>query len=428
MKNNDHIVVIGAGPAGVGAGLGLGSRGLVLDNCQEVGGLCRPIELDGAVFDLGGHSFHTPYPEIRNLVFNSLEMYEQQRDARCYSHGVMIPYPFQANFRHIGNPTVVKECAEGLTTFMGNDGGRNFKEYIESRFGTGIARHFMFPYNQKLWGMDLKRLATDWVGERVAAPEGIQEKFLAKGGKRKPLQAGTMVAYPARGGFGEIVQALARKLKTLRLGKTVLRVDPYRQELALNDGQIIRWSRIVSTMPINKIFEMLPDVPPSLAHDLGLLECLSLVLVLVVINHPVDTLIQRVYCADPEMPFHKIVINHTSSPHLRSLPHHGVMAELSYSQVKPLLYQDLEIQVVQGLLTLGIIKSLDEVHSTKVIKVPYGYPIPTQERKMIVHRSREWLEQRRIYTVGRFGEWDYINSDEALHRGLSLGKTLANLT
>jgi hypothetical protein len=57
--------------------------------------------LDGAVFDLGGHSFHTPHPEIRELVFDSLEMYEQKRDARCYTHGMMIPYPFQANFRHV---------------------------------------------------------------------------------------------------------------------------------------------------------------------------------------------------------------------------------------------------------------------------------------------------------------------------------------
>ena len=170
MKQKEHVVVIGAGPAGIGTGIALGERGLVLDSCQEVGGLCRAIELDGAVFDLGGHSFHTPHPEIRDLVFSSLEMYEQRRDARCYSHGVMIPYPFQANFRHIGDPEVMKECAAGLATAIGGHGASNFEEFIEHRFGTGIARHFMLPYNRKLWGMDLKRLATDWVDERLAPP------------------------------------------------------------------------------------------------------------------------------------------------------------------------------------------------------------------------------------------------------------------
>ena len=427
MKQKEYIVVIGAGPAGVGAGLALGKRGLVLDSCKEVGGLCRAIKLDGAVFDWGGHSFQRPHPEIRDLVFNSLDMYEQKRDACCYSQGVMIPYPFQANFRQIEDLKVVQKCAAGLSTAVGSKGACNFEEFIVRRFGAGIAGHFMFPYNQKLWGIDLKRLATDWVEERVAAPEGLQEKFLTTGGKRKPLQPETMVAYPARGGFGEIVQALARQLKALNLGKTVLRLDISRRELITKDQQVIRWNRIVSTMPINKLFEILPEVPPAIAKDLSRLEFLSLALVLVVIKHPVDTSLQRVYCADPEMPFHKVVFNHNSSPYLRSLPYHGIMAELSYSPGKPLPQLDLETRVVQGLLTMGIIKSSDEVHSTKVIKVPYGYPIPTHERDRIVHRLKGWLERRRIHTVGRFGEWAYINSDEALFRGLALGRALADL-
>lgn len=427
MRQKRQVVVIGAGPAGIGVGIALGERGLVLESCPEIGGLCRVIELDGAVFDVGGHSFHTPHPEIRDLVFSSLQMYEQRRDARCYSHGVMIPYPFQANFRHIRDPEVVEECASGLATAVGGDGVSNFEEFIECRFGAGIARHFMLPYNRKLWGIDLKRLATDWVEERVAAPEGTREKFEASGGKRKPLQADTTVAYPARGGFGSIVQALVKQLKDLRLGKTALRLDPLKRELIMKDQQIIRWSRVVSTMPINKLLEILPDVPPPLVRDASRLQFLSLALVLVVINHSVDTSIQRVYCADPDMPFHKIVINHTSSPYLRSLPYHGVMAELSYSPEKPLPPGDLEPPVIQGLLAMRIIKSVNEVHSVKVLKVSYGYPVPTHEREMIVRRIRSWLEQRRIHTVGRFGEWSYINSDEALYRGLSLGRALANL-
>lgn len=427
LKQKEGVVVIGAGPAGIGAGIALGERGMVLDGCQELGGLCRTIEFDGAVFDLGGHSFHTPHPEIRDLVFSSLEMHEQRRDARCYSHGEMIPYPFQANFRQIGDLGVVRDCAVGLATADGGTGAGNFEEFVERRFGAGIARHFMLPYNRKLWGVDLKRLAADWVSERVAAPEGTSEKFASSGGTRKPLQADTTVAYPARGGFGEIVRAVARRLEDLRLGKIVLRLDPVRRKLIMEGQEVIHWSRIVSTIPINKLLEILPDVPPSLTQDASRLQFLSLALVLVVINHPVDTSIQRVYCADPEMPFHKIAINHTSSPYLRSLPYHGVMAELSYAAENPLPHGELERSVVQGLIAMGIIKSVNEVHAVKVITVPYGYPVPTHDREIIVCRLRDWLEERRIHTVGRFGEWAYINSDEALYRGLSLGRALADL-
>src|SRR5262245_11804177 len=101
----EQVIVLGAGPAGVAAGLALGERGLVLEARQTVGGLCQTIELDGAVFDLGGHSFHTPHAAVRELVFDALPMYEQKREARCYSHGVVIPYPFQEYFQQLPDPT-----------------------------------------------------------------------------------------------------------------------------------------------------------------------------------------------------------------------------------------------------------------------------------------------------------------------------------
>jgi hypothetical protein len=44
---------------------------------------------------------------------------------------------------------------------------------------------------------------------------------------------------------------------------------------------------------------------------------------------------------------------------------------------------------------------------------------------LIVAEVKAWLEAHDIYTLGRFGEWAYINSDEALARGLALGSRLA---
>ena len=74
-------IVIGAGPAGLGAALALGDSAIVLERRETVAGLCSPLTLHGALFDLGGHSFSTPHPSIRRLVFDALEMEEQNRDA-----------------------------------------------------------------------------------------------------------------------------------------------------------------------------------------------------------------------------------------------------------------------------------------------------------------------------------------------------------
>jgi hypothetical protein len=81
--------------------------------------------------------------------------------------------------------------------------------------------------------------------------------------------------------------------------------------------------------------------------------------------------------------------------------------------------------VIAGLLRMGVIPSRDDIRSTKVLRLPFGYPVPTHSRNDIITVAQQWLGEQRIYTVGRFGEWAYINSDEALYRGHCLGMKLA---
>ena len=131
MSEMPPIIVLGAGPAGIGAGLALGDDAIVLEGGSEPGGLCRTIELDGAVFDLGGHSFHTPHPEIRDLVFRALEMHVQPRQARCYFDGILIPYPFQAHFREAQYRGVgLRKCGswEKSRNFQSHGSGSRRKE------------------------------------------------------------------------------------------------------------------------------------------------------------------------------------------------------------------------------------------------------------------------------------------------------------
>ena len=35
------------------------------------------------------------------------------------------------------------------------------------RFGDGVAKNFMLPYNSKQWACDLKDMGCEWVAERV---------------------------------------------------------------------------------------------------------------------------------------------------------------------------------------------------------------------------------------------------------------------
>ncbi|MCB9252290.1 MAG: FAD-dependent oxidoreductase [Flavobacteriales bacterium] len=417
-------LILGAGPAGIAAAIRLGKSAKIIDKNNFIGGQSASLEIGEAVFDIGGHSFHTPHPFVKDLVYNSLDMYEQVRKAYCYSYDTLIPYPFQKNFRQINNEEVVAECAKGLETVDPGRHSDNFREFIANRFGEGISKHFMNPYNEKLWARDLTKLDAKWVGERVAAPEGIKEKFDLEGGKRKPLQADTVVGYPAKGGFGEIYKALAKKVHDLELGVFVTGIDLKKKEVYTKSGKTYAYDNLISTIPINELIKITVSVPENIRKMVNKLEYMSLKCVMVAINHPVDTEVQRIYSGDNDNPAHKTAINHNSSDWLRSRKHHGIMGEVSYSDYKYMHRKDLEQWFLDCLKKMGIIKGFDEVMETRVVDIKYAYPVPTHDRVEIMTTARNFLVENNIHSLGRFGEWAYINSDEALARGMILGEQI----
>ena len=420
-------IVIGAGPAGLGAALALGDSAIVLESRETAGGLCGTLTLDGAIFDLGGHSFHTPHPAIRQLVFDALEMEEQNRDAWCWLNGEWVRYPFQQHFSELADSGSRHACQIGLDAAGGWQDAANFDEYLDRRFGRGITELFMRPYNRKLWGADLTRLDTEWVAERVAAPAGAAESSMLESRRRSPIPREAVIAYPAKGGYGEIFQALARRVADIRFRECVTSINPQTSTLRTANGETASWRRIISTLPLPALLRLITNVPAAISSAVSELEAVPITLVMLVLNGRNETLRQRIYCPDKDIIGHKIVLNHNSSRWLRTLPRHGVQVELS--ELNPFSNSSdvgsLVKAIVAGLLRMGVIPSPDCVRRTKVLRIPFGYPVQTHSRNNTVALAQNWLRKHRIYTVGRFGEWAYINSDEALYRGHCLGMKLA---
>src|SRR5258708_4604492 len=148
-ETNVKYLVIGAGPSGLSLAYHLQGNTLVLEKESQVGGLCRSFRHQDGVFDVGGHSFHTPHAYVANLAEELMngELYVQPRDAQVYSSGVLIPYPFQQFFEQLPDPEIVEACRQGLQNRATQVVSSNFEEQIFNKFGAGIANHFMLPYN-----------------------------------------------------------------------------------------------------------------------------------------------------------------------------------------------------------------------------------------------------------------------------------------
>ena len=421
----DELLIIGAGPSGLAVSSRYQGRSRLLERSDEVGGLCRSVEFGGGVFDIGGHSFHSPHPEAHDLVAELMagDWHEQRRDARVWFRDALIPYPFQSHYQALPHAEVVEECRRDLPPPGAAISTLNFEAWLVSRFGGGIARHFMLPYNRKLWARDLTGIVSDWVGERVAGAE--QDHRPGDAPKRRPLLDGSRVGYPAQGGFSEIYKALARRCGPVELGRAVVSIDPERRVAVTEDGAEWPYGRLVSTMPLPELMRAIEGAPAELIQASEQLEYVSLKVLMVLAAGPVGDLPQRVYVADAEMPAHKIAFNHTSSPHLAARSTHAIMCEIAHSAHKPVGDdQQLADASVAWLVRAGFLANRADALEARVVDVRYGYPVMTHDRTHIVGQLRGWLEPRGVFTIGRFGAWSYVNSDACLVEGLALAERL----
>ncbi len=402
----------------------------MLERSREVGGLSRSIEIEDGVFDIGGHCFHSPHPEVLALVRGLMQegWHEQSRDARVWVSGQLIPYPFQSHFEMLDDQTIVEDCRGHVVDFESVAASGSFEEWIIRRFGNGVANNFMLPYNSKQWACELKDMSCEWVKERVVTDTGDGGGAIHAKPARQPLQSDSRVAYPAKGGFGAIFVALAAKCERIELGEDVVKIDLAKRAVHTAAGRIWPWGRLVSTIPLPLLLGCIDGCPDRIV-DLGSkLRAVSLKILLILAKLRDGRVPQRIYIPDHEIPPHKVTFNHTSSPSLSERRNHAIMCEVSYSTFKPAKSDAVVLsETVAWLIANRFIESSDDIATQRVIDVRYGYPVPTHARSAILSQITSYLEQQQIYTIGRFGAWSYVNSDECIHQGMELARRLSGI-
>ena len=419
----NELLIIGAGPAGLALACHYPGKKLLLEREGEVGGLCRSFEIGGGIFDIGGHSFHTPHADVDRFVRTLMggNWNVQPRDARVYFNGELIPYPFQLNFEKLSDTSIVEQCRYAARSDPHDVA--NFEDWIVARFGVGIATHFMLPYNRKLWARDLRRINCEWVSERVVDPNVGNS---AGTGNRSPLQSNSWVGYPANGGFGEIYKTMAKMSGPIEFNCEVIRIDPNEKTLHCKDGCVWHWGQLASTMPVPSLLKSIQRTPPRLQELADQLESVALRVLMILVAHPLPNAPQRIYVSHPAIPPHKVAFNHTSSERLRQRPMHAIMCEISHSMEKPLPSDlDLECATIDWLIEAGLVPSRGDIAKIMHFDATYGYPVYTHDRVAIMTEIRGFLESIHIHTLGRFGAWEYANSDECIRQGMELARQLA---
>ena len=217
---NKRIIIIGAGPTGIGAAWRLWKLDYdnwhLYERSNQVGGLAGSVKTAGGfTWDYGGHVIFSHYRPFDEMLEETLgeQVLQHERQAWVRIFGRWVPYPFQNNIRYLPNDVLI-ECLLGLAeVYKRPRRTENFEQFILSTFGTGIAKHFMLPYNRKVWAVHPREMDYGWIGERVSVPDVFRVlRAVCTGQDDVSWGPNNRFRFPRRGGTGAIWQALGGRL------------------------------------------------------------------------------------------------------------------------------------------------------------------------------------------------------------------------
>src|SRR5262245_56567048 len=314
ISTTTKVAVLGAGLTGKSAAYHLRLAGIdhrIFERLPHAGGHVITVEEDGYRFDRTGHLLHLRDPEMRRLSLSWIgdDYLEVNRRSMIWSNGTLTRYPFQANTFGLP-PAVAYACLQGfLQAHFAKERSipRNFEEFCLAHFGEGISRHFMIPYNTRLWGVPPSEITADWCSRFVPLPKLEDVVAGAVGLNDRELGYNTQFLYPRRG-IGRLSEGLAAAVAATRpveLERAPRALEAATRQLIFDD-EIVRYDVLVATVPLPALVKGVADAPVGVRAASERLRCTHLYYLDVALDAPCGRPLHWAYVPEEKYPFYRV--------------------------------------------------------------------------------------------------------------------------
>jgi len=411
------VAILGAGLTGMSAALELGRRGVeyrIFEKLARPGGHAVTIEDNGFRFDRTGHLLHLKNDALRAEVLDWIgpDHLQIQRRSVIWSNGVYTRYPFQANTFGLP-PEVAYDCVRGfLAAHYGQHQAEptNFEEFCLYHFGEGISRHFMIPYNSRLWGVHPREITSAWCQRFVPLPRLEDVIAGAVGLNDRELGYNSNFIYP-RLGIGELAQSMARRVPRLELERSPLRIELAQRRLSFADEQV-PFDVLLSSIPLPRLLALIDEVPEPVRQAAAKLRCSHLHYLDLALARPSGKEFHWAYVPEAKYPFYRVGCYSHFSAALAPPGKSSLYVELA--DRSPPELDRLLPEVARGLIEMGVIDSANEIEFARARRIDYAYVIFDHEYFAALDVIRPFLERSRIISSGRYGAWNYSAMEDAI--------------
>jgi protoporphyrinogen oxidase len=440
QDQGSHVptLILGAGLTGLSCALHVRdpARYRLIERESDVGGLARTRQRPhGFLCDGTGHWLHLRNDYTKQLVNGLLDgnLEPRNRRARIFSKGTYTLYPFQANT--FGLPKeVVAECVIGFIRARYEEQHpepKNYLEWIRREFGEGICKHFMEPYNEKIYGVPLNTLAANFAAKYIPRPPIDSVIKGALGLSPEALGYNAQFVYPKTGGIGALSQSMHTRLeRKAERGREPVAIDLASKTATMKDGERIRFDRLVNTIPMPDLIKVLvagnpSTVPANIVDAAAKLRANSVLYFDVAIKgEPKEHQDYHwIYLPESEFPFYRVG---SYSAVERSLAPPGCRSYYvefgHYGEVDPARFEQ---PMIDGLRKIGLIDDESQVLFMIPNVLSPAYVLFDHEYEAARSTVLQWLAHAGIVSVGRYGRWQYNAMEDALLEGKEAAEVAA---
>lgn len=281
-----HVIVLGGGPAGVGAAFQLRrlkrARVTLVEANPAVGGNSGSFDHAGQRLDYGSHRLHPACdPAILEDIKTVLsgDLLDRPRHGRIRLRGRWIHFPLKPvdlllrldpGFALGTLRDMMRRKQSGNS--VNPQAVESFASVLQGSLGETICRDFYFPYARKIWGAEPEELSAIQARRRVSAGSfrKLLRKLLSAVPGFKPAGSGRFF-YPRRG-FGQISEAFAAAAcdsgAELLLNTRVTGVERDGEGWAVHvdsgsDARVLHADYLWSTLPISMLARMTTPQPDA---------------------------------------------------------------------------------------------------------------------------------------------------------------------
>jgi len=436
---NRHVVIVGAGPAGLTAAYTLSKYNVpatVLEADDIVGGLSRTVNYKGYLFDIGGHRFFSKWDDVNQIWREVLgsDFVERPRLSRILYRQQFFYYPLRIRNALFGlgvgdSVRILLSYLRSRIVYYENE--QNLEQWVSNRFGKRLYEIFFKTYTEKVWGVPCTEIRAEWAAQRIRGLSlgAAIRNALSRSPKPTIKSLIHSFHYPRRGP-GQMWETMTALLRNrgypVSRARTVIRIlhDETGITAVETTGrygtETHKGTDFISSMPIRDLVRALdPPAPPLVRDAAEKLRYRDFLVVALIVNRQEVMPDNWIYVHDKGVRVGRIQNFKNWSPDMVPDLSKTCLGMEYFVFENDDLWASSDRDLIElakcEIAQLGLARP-EEIEDGTVVRMPRAYPMYDSGWAKQVAAIRGYLEEcsPNLQLVGRNGMHKYNNQDHSM--------------